>query len=195
MHGLAAGLVPTTTVTAKPQPTWVRTGDTLESLVHQATCQSRDPNPIHSNPTHMTPPKTTSSTSMVGSSSLSLSHHLQQQEVPKRTRMCEAKNFSTCSSINNNNKNMKGYNRPSSGCGSGSRATTICRDTSDTTMMTWATFESDPQSLKKKKKNKTTTTTTYEDSASHGGLMVIYIIHTHTNCILGSVFYKLCQNG
>lgn len=181
MHGLAAGLRPTTTATAKPQPTWVRTGDTLESLVHQATCQSRDPNPIHSDPTHITRPKTTPSTSMVGSSSQSLSHHHLQEvpNLPKRTRMSESKNFSTCSSINNNKKNMKGYNCPSStGCGSGSGATTtICRD-SDTTRRTWASFESGPQSLKKNS-TKTTTTTTYENSASHGGLMVIYI-NTYT---------------
>ncbi|KAF3437583.1 hypothetical protein FNV43_RR20339 [Rhamnella rubrinervis] len=166
MHELAAGLVPTATATAKPQPTWVRTGDTLESLVRQATFQSHYPNAIHYNPTQMTRPKTTSSTSMVGSSS-HLSHQHQQEvpNLPKRTRICESKNFSTCSSINNNTKSMKGFNCRSTGSG----ATTICRD-SDATMLTWASFESDPHSLKKNR-NKTTTTTAYEDSAYHGGLM------------------------
>lgn len=191
IHGLSDGLVPSTantTAASKPQSTW--TGDTLESLVHQATSQTRD-----HNPTHITRPNITTSTSIVGSSSQVSHHHHHQQEVPnlpKRTRMSESRDFS-CGSINNNSNNnicLKKYNCPSSGCASGSGATTInCRD-SDTTMMTWASVESDPQSLIKNKK-KTTTSTHNEDSAFHGGgLMVIYI----TNCFFGRVFYKLINN-
>lgn len=139
MHGLG-GLLPT----APTKPTWGRAGDTLESIVHQATCHNQNSNFIH-HAQNLANMKST-----VGSSA-----HVQtgnQGLMKKRTRSDSAhcgRNFST---------NVHEAERADrSACASASA--TFCRD-NETTMMTWPSSES-PRSLKAK--------TTDEDSACHGG--------------------------
>ncbi|KAL5544563.1 hypothetical protein UlMin_008347 [Ulmus minor] len=150
------GLLPST----QTKPRWVsRTGDTLESIVHQATCQIiQDPNVT----TYQSQTPATIS-SIMASSGGKWSESSGQVPVPtgsmrKRIRSDSGytggRNFSSGSSMQ---EEQYGGAGPSA-CGSGSA--TFCRE-NDTTMMTWASFDS-PQSLKNK--------STDEDSACQNGL-------------------------
>ncbi|GMN54234.1 hypothetical protein TIFTF001_023372 [Ficus carica] len=139
MHGLG-GLLPLGPT--KPI-TWGRTGDTLESIVHQATCHKQDPNVTYIGHGHTPaligkwaedPGKAVLPTSVMRKRSRSDSDH-------------GGKTLSSGSSMQEEHA-----------CASGSA--TFCRE-SDTTMMTWASYES-PHNLKNK--------TNDEDSASQGGL-------------------------
>lgn len=152
MHGLG-GLLPSGPI----KPTWGRTGDTLESIVHQATCHNEDPHVTHNGQT----PATISSNNVASSgrkrgvdSGLA---PLATSVIKKRSRSnsdYDGKNFSS-------NCGIKEEHGGPSACASASA--TFCRE-SDTTMMTWASFES-LHSLKNK--------STDEHSACHGDLVNI----------------------
>lgn len=146
MHGLG-GLLPT----APTKPTWGRAGDTLESIVHQATCHNQNSSSfIHHAQNHLNNMKSTT----VGSSA-----HVQsgnQVSMKKRTRSDSAhcaRNFST-------NVHEPDHHQRADRSACASASATFCRD-NDTTMITWPSSESPPPSLKAK--------TADEDSACHGG--------------------------
>lgn len=141
MHGFG-GLQPT----APTKPTWNQAGDTLESIVHQAT--------FHNSNINSSLQRDQNRSSMVASSGGGNSIQVLDapESIRKRTRMesdqC-ARNYSG---------SIQEERMDRSVCASASA--TFCRDSEKTTMMTWASFES-PQSLKTK--------TTDEDSACHDG--------------------------
>ncbi|PON68901.1 Basic helix-loop-helix transcription factor [Parasponia andersonii] len=152
MHGLG-GLLPS----GPTKPTWgFRTGDTLESIVRQATCHKQDP---YVTTYHGKTPATISSNIVASSGGKQAENSgrptLATSVMKKRNRSInsdyDGKNFSSNCSI------QEEQGGPSA-CASASA--TFCRE-SDTTMMTWASFES-PQSLKNK--------STDEDSACADGL-------------------------
>ncbi|XWS51188.1 hypothetical protein CRYUN_Cryun12cG0155700 [Craigia yunnanensis] len=149
MHGLS-GLLPTAPI----KPTWGRSSDTLESIVHQATCHNQKQN-FNLLQHDQTPVNRSSIAASSGgnwdesSSQLPLAA---EALLKKRGR----------SDSNQCRKNYLGAGikedrADRSACASASA--TLCRD-NDTTMMTWASHES-PQSMKTK--------TTDDDSACHNG--------------------------
>uniref|UniRef100_A0A5B6ZSU2 Putative transcription factor PIF7 isoform X2 n=1 Tax=Davidia involucrata TaxID=16924 RepID=A0A5B6ZSU2_DAVIN len=146
-------------VSGPTKSTWGRAaGDTLESMVHQATvCHNQDlMNSVllqhqHQHQ-HQNIPANLSSINNVASSGGKWPDMAPASFVKKRVRP----DSEQCGRNVSNSMQEEVADR--SACAS-ARATS-CRD-KDTTMMTWASFES-PQSLKTK--------TTDEDSASHGGL-------------------------
>ncbi|KAI7985316.1 Transcription factor UNE10 [Camellia lanceoleosa] len=143
MHGLG-GLLPTTPT----KPTGGRSGDTLESIVHQATYHKQNPSVV---PQHDPTPADISSTgaSCVGKwTEISACARTAPILVGKQMRSKSeqyGKNFS--SSII--------QEEPTDRSACASPSATFCKD-NDATMATWASFES-PPSL--------TTKTTDEDSA------------------------------
>ncbi|KAK9278865.1 hypothetical protein L1049_028444 [Liquidambar formosana] len=147
MHGIG-GLLPP----APTKPTWGRAGDTLESIVHQATCHKQNLNliPHDQNPANMKSSTVASSGGKWAESSgqVPMARETIRKRIRSDSNQC-GRNFS--SSIQEERTDRM------SACASASA--TFCRD-NDTTMMTWASFES-PRSLKTK--------TTDEDSACHGG--------------------------
>ncbi|XP_016651309.1 PREDICTED: transcription factor PIF7 [Prunus mume] len=154
MHGLG-GLLPT----SQAKHTWGRAGDTLESVVHQATHHKREPNLIHNGQT----PANISS--MVASSGRTWTDEggqvpLAEEWMRKRTRSdsdYHGNNFSgSTTSIHEEHADPSTCASPSP-----SASAKLCRD-NEKTMTTWASFESLP-SLK-------STKSPDEDSASHGGL-------------------------
>lgn len=151
MHGLG-GIIPTTPT----KPTWGRSNDTLESIVHQAaiTCHNNNNNKEITLQLHGQNSPAANRSSMVSSSGTKCSESPGQVPVmpgplKKRTRadsdQC-GRNFSS----------MQEGRGDRSACAS---ASATCFRENDTTMMTWASYES-LKSLKTK--------TTDEDSASHG---------------------------
>ncbi|EEF47808.1 DNA binding protein, putative [Ricinus communis] len=152
MHGLGGFVHPSQT-----KATWGRTNETLESIVHQATCHNQNLNSNQQGEKQSHQPTIASSTvaSSDGKWAETSSGHqagMAPLLMKKRTR----------SESNQCARSFNGSTREEhmdlSACASASA--TFCRE-SDTTMMTWASFESPPPSLKAK--------TTDEDSASHGG--------------------------
>ena len=143
MHGLG-GLLPS----GPTKPTWGRAGDTLEAIVHQATCHKQYPYATY----HGQTPATISSNIVASSGGKwaenSTRAPLVMSEMRKRSR-----------SSNSDYDSIQEKDGGPSACASASA--TFCRE-SDTTMMTWASFES-PHSLKSK--------STDEDSAGHGDLV------------------------
>ncbi|KAK4568123.1 hypothetical protein RGQ29_003765 [Quercus rubra] len=149
MHRLR-GLIPTTPT----KPTWGRAGDTLESIVHQATCHKQISNVLqhdHAPAANIVPIDAVST----GGTWADTESSGQVQVAPtmlmrKRTRsdseQCHGRKI--CSSMNEDSADHT------------SASATFCRD-NDSTMMTWASFES-PRSLK--------TRTTEVDSSCRGGL-------------------------
>ncbi|ONI08773.1 hypothetical protein PRUPE_5G200100 [Prunus persica] len=154
MHGLG-GLLPT----SQAKHTWGRAGDTLESVVHQATHHKREPNLIHNGQT----PANISS--MLASSGRTWTDEggqvpLAEGWMRKRTRSdsdYHGNNFSgSTTSIHEEHADPSTCASPSP-----SASAKLCRD-NQKIMTTWASFESLP-SLK-------STKSPDEDSASHGGL-------------------------
>ncbi|XVF54373.1 hypothetical protein PTKIN_Ptkin05aG0176300 [Pterospermum kingtungense] len=154
MHGLS-GLLPT----APTKPTWGRSSDTLESIVHQATChnnQKQNFNLLLQHDQVIPAKKTTSiAASSEGNWAETASGRLPMAAaalLKKRARsdsdQCR-KNYLSGS--------IQEVKVDPSACASASA--TFCKD-NDTTMMTWASHES-PRSMKTK--------TTDEDSACHNG--------------------------
>ncbi|XP_024028159.1 transcription factor PIF7 [Morus notabilis] len=149
MHGLG-GLLPL----GPAKPTWGRTGGTLESIVHQATCHTHDPNVTHHG--HGQTPATIGS-NIVGPLIGKWAENSGQAPPPtlvmrKRSRSDSdygGRNLSSSSSM------QEEHGGPSA-----SASATFCRE-SDTTMMTWASFES-PHNLKNK--------TNDEDFISHSDM-------------------------
>ncbi|KAI4335936.1 hypothetical protein L6164_014530 [Bauhinia variegata] len=150
MHGLS-GLMPT----AQAKPTWNRTSDTLESIIHQATRQYQKPKVDFTGQDH--PPTIASTSTTIASSGGKRGESTNQvQTVPvmtrKRTRSdskyCSERNFSPIVNV------TEECEYPSV-CASASA--TFCRD-NDTTMMTWASLDSG-RSLENK--------TLHEDSVCH----------------------------
>lgn len=166
MHGLR-GLIPTTPT----KPTWGRAGDTLESIVHQATCHKQISNVFqhdHAPAANVVPIDAVST----GGTWAETESTGQVQVAPmtlmrKRTRsdseQCHGRKI--CGSMNEDSADHT------------SASATFCRD-NDTTMMTWASFDS-PRSLK--------TRTTEVDSSCHDGLVQI---HYKQYCI---VMVDLCE--
>ena len=175
MHELG-GIFPgpaSTTTTCPPKPTWGggvgSASDTLESIVHQATYCNNQQSPnlmpcsvAHQQSGHQK--RENIGSSVVGSSGgkwAENSGHIQTTGGPpptppglmkKRTRS-ESEN---CAVRNTTDHEM-------SACASANA--TFCKEnnnTNDTTMMTWASYES-PRSCTRTK------ITTDEDSACHGG--------------------------
>ena len=147
MHGLS-GLLPT----APTKPTWGRSSDTLESIVHQATGHNQKQNFNLLQHDH-TPVNRSSIAASSGGNWADSSGRLPVAEVAllkKRARL-----DSDQSRKNYLSGGIQEDRADRSACASA----TFCRD-NDTTMMTWASYES-PQSMKIK--------TTYEDSACHNG--------------------------
>lgn len=146
MHGIG-GLLSTNPT----KPTWGRAGDTLESIVHQATTHNQTPNIIQQGRT----PANIASLNC-GSSSGKRPESSGQAEgaaalVRKRTRS---------DSEQGNGRSIYENIGDGSACASGasvSASGTFCRG-KDTTMVTWASIES-TRSLKTK--------TTDEDSSCH----------------------------
>ncbi|KAK3009221.1 hypothetical protein RJ639_014758, partial [Escallonia herrerae] len=148
MHELG-GILPT----APTKPTWGRTGDTLESIVHQATCHKQNPKFVqHDKSLGNRSSIVASSSGKWGEIS---SGHVQVAPNITKKRMRPSEYSDQCGKTLG--RNVQEDRLDLSACASGSA--TICKD-NDTTMMTWASFES-PQSLKTK--------TTDEDSACHDG--------------------------
>ncbi|KAA8541003.1 hypothetical protein F0562_024859 [Nyssa sinensis] len=142
MHG-GGGVLPST---APTKPTWGRVGDTLESIVHQATCHNqslKSPQQQNQNPANVAPS---------GGKWPESSGHVQMALGLVKKRM---RSDSDQCGRNLSSSIMQEVADGRSACASG----TAARD-KDTTMMTWPSFES-PPSLKTK--------TTDDDSASHGG--------------------------
>uniref|UniRef100_A0A9I9CDG6 BHLH domain-containing protein n=1 Tax=Cucumis melo TaxID=3656 RepID=A0A9I9CDG6_CUCME len=151
LHGID-GLQPT----IPPKPTWNRANDTLESVVNQAKLQTQGPDliqqgePVVHTGRTLAPP---------GANGKWVERGNQEPSARKRTRSTSdygGKNVSTSNNNNNNNSNtMQVDHGDHSVCGSASAA--FCRD-NETTLMTWASFDS-PRSLKTKSID--------EDSACH----------------------------
>ncbi|KAK6250020.1 hypothetical protein QUC31_007507 [Theobroma cacao] len=150
MHGLS-GLLPTAPPT---KPTWGRSNDTLESIVHQATChkQKQNFNLLQHDQTRSN--RSSIAASSVGNwaeSSSRLPVAAAAALLKKRAR----------SDSDQCRKNLSGGIQEDradrSACASASAA--FCRD-NDATMMTWASHES-PQSMKTK--------TADEDSSYNDG--------------------------
>ncbi|XP_057473608.1 transcription factor PIF7-like [Actinidia eriantha] len=148
MHGLG-GLPPT----AAPKPKWGWAGDTLESIVHQATNPQQTPKilvPHHhdQNPTNMS---STAGSSAGKWTETSGTEPMGPWFANKRVR----------SESNQSGKFLgSGIVEREERSACASATATFCNKESDATRMTWASFES-PPSLKTK--------TTDEDSACHGG--------------------------
>lgn len=160
MHGLS-GLLPI----APTKPTWGRSShDTLESIVHQATCHNQNQNqnfnllqheqvPVNKKSPIITaassrgnwPADTTTSRLPVAAAAAAL--------LKKRARS----DSDQCMKNYKSGSNIQEDRAERSACASASA--TFCKD-NDTTMMTWASYES-PRSMKTK--------TTDEDSACHNG--------------------------
>ncbi|XP_022775750.1 transcription factor PIF7-like [Durio zibethinus] len=150
MHGLS-GLLPT----ALTKPTWGRSSDTLESLVHQATCHDQNQNfnfLQHDNtPANRSSDIAASSGGNWAESTGGLpmaAAALLKKRARSDSDQCW-KNYLS--------GGIQEDRADRSACASASA--TLCRD-NDTTLMTWASHES-PQSMKTK--------TTDEDSACHNG--------------------------
>ncbi|XP_050220608.1 transcription factor PIF7 isoform X2 [Mercurialis annua] len=160
MHGLGGFLHPPQT-----KPTWGRTNETLESIVHQATIPPHNQNSKQSdnNYKYDLPPPLIPSTSTVASSdgkwaeTLSSGHHVAPLLMKKRSRSHHQSNQPCARSFNGSSTREERIMEASAG---GSASATFCRD-SDTTMMTWPSFESPLPSMKAKTRD--------EDSTSHGG--------------------------
>ncbi|XP_062116622.1 transcription factor PIF7 [Humulus lupulus] len=149
MHGLG-GLLPSGPI----KPTSGRTGDTLESIVHQATTcnnQVQDPYVTY----HGQTPATMGSEIVAPSGGKRAENAFQAPPVMRKRNRSNSNHDGMSFSSNCGIQEEQGG---PSACACASA--TFCKE-NDTTMMTWASFES-PQSLKNK--------STDEDSACHGGL-------------------------
>ena len=148
MHGLR-GLLPT----SPTKHTWGRAGDTLESIVHQATCHKQIPNVhLHGHTsTNLAPLDATSTgrTWTESSGQVQVEPTLMRKRILSSSEKCDGRKF--CGSIYEDSADHT------------SASATFCSN-NDTTMMTWASFES-PRSLKTK--------TTEEDSCCRGGSVQI----------------------
>ncbi|KAA8542508.1 hypothetical protein F0562_023660 [Nyssa sinensis] len=152
MHGLGVGgLLPT----APTKATWGRAGETLESIVHQATCQKHNIEfPVQLQNDQNIPANLSSIVASSGGKWVEGSSG-QVQSV----QMVAAPAGMVKKRMRSDRKQCKQEERGDrSACASANA--TFCRE-NDTTMMTWASFES-PRSLKTK-------TSDEEDSACHGG--------------------------
>ncbi|KAJ8753277.1 hypothetical protein K2173_019676 [Erythroxylum novogranatense] len=142
MHGF--GGIPQSGLT---KPSWIRIGDTLESIVHQATFHQQDTN---YQDVPQAPPNVGSLVeSSDGSGHLKMASLLMKKHAPPETNQ-----YANSFSCTSRNENMD-----RSACASTRAPATSCMENDDATM-TWASFESS-RSLKTK--------TTEEDSACHGG--------------------------
>lgn len=150
MHDLG-GIIPSTTRT---KPTWGRSNDTLESIVHQATITRHNNN----NHQEITPQHGQNSpakrSSMVSSSGAKWSESSGQ--VPVVPGLLKKRTRADSDQCGRNFSSMQEGRGDRSACAS---ASATCFRENDTTIMTWASYES-PKSLKTK--------TTDDDSASHG---------------------------
>ncbi|KAG6607474.1 transcription factor PIF7-like [Cucurbita moschata] len=144
LHGVD-GMHPT----GLPKPTWSRANETLESVVNQANLQTQGPNLIHQGEPLVHTGRTLTPT---GANGKWVERGNQEPPARKKTRSTSdyaGKNVST-----SNNNTMQVDLGDHSVCGSASAA--FCRD-NDTTLMTWASFDS--RSMKTKSID--------EDSACH----------------------------
>lgn len=147
---------PSSTSSSPPKPTWGgigQTGDTLESLVHQATyCTTQSPNPI---------PDSAQKIKKVGPFVASSSGKWTENSVPIQNAPPPPPPSGLAKKPSHSETDHSRLpNDHESACASANAA--FCRDNNDTTMMTWASHES-PRSCTRTK------TTTDEDSACHGG--------------------------
>ncbi|OAY31091.1 hypothetical protein MANES_14G083200v8 [Manihot esculenta] len=147
MHGLG-GLLHSDQGT-KATTTWGRTSETLESIVHQAT---RHSSPQKINSKQQGQAKIASAVESSDGKWAETSSGHQAQMAPLLLKKRARSESNQCGSSRDHEQVDR------SACASASP--TFCRE-SDTTMMTYASFESTP-SFKAK-------TTDNEDSASHGG--------------------------
>lgn len=155
---------PTSNSSSPPKPTWggvSRANDTLESIVHQATYSSKQgPNP-NPNPMPSAQNKKTAG-SFVGSSGgkwaekSAAIQNLSPPPPPPPPGLAKKR-------AHPESERSRLPNDRESGCASANAG--FCRDNNnnDTTMMTWASYESDPRSCTRTKMS------TDEDSACHGG--------------------------
>ncbi|KAK6925069.1 Myc-type, basic helix-loop-helix (bHLH) domain [Dillenia turbinata] len=145
MHGLG-GLLPS----GPPKPTWPHANDTLESIVHQATCQKPKNNFCHRDQNLATIDSIT--VSSAGKCAESSSRQQMNPQLMKKRLRSELESFGR-----NFSSSIQDERAERSACASASE--TFRRD-NDSTMMTWASYES-PPSLKTKM--------TYEDSPCQDG--------------------------
>ena len=157
---------PTSTLSSPPKPSWGgdgggRAGETLESIVHQAThCNKQNQNsmPIPSTQQATVPNNMGNVASGVASSGGKWAENSGPvQPAPPPPPPLPSPGLVR--------KRMRDPNDHESACASANAA--FCRENTDTTMMTWASHES-PRSCSRTK------TTTDEDSACHGGS--VYLI-------------------
>ncbi|OMO51235.1 hypothetical protein CCACVL1_29916, partial [Corchorus capsularis] len=152
MHGLG-GLLPS----APTKPTWGRSSDTLESIVHQATCHSPKPNfnLLHHDRIIPAPNRNNPLAAAAASSGGNWAESASRLPVAPAAAATAAllKKWTRSES-----DHCRKFQDERSACASASA--TFCRD-NDTTMMTWASHES-PRSMKTMK-------TADEDSACHDG--------------------------
>ncbi|KAJ8451428.1 hypothetical protein Cgig2_017819 [Carnegiea gigantea] len=144
------------TSSSPPKPSWGgigQAGDTLESLVHQATyCNTQSPNPI---------PNSAQNIKKVGSFVASSCGKWVKNSVPIQNAPPPPPPLGLAKKRSHlETDHSKPPNDHESASASANAA--FCRDNNDTTMMTWASHES-PRSCTRTK------TTTDEDSACHGG--------------------------
>uniref|UniRef100_A0A803P9Z4 Uncharacterized protein n=1 Tax=Cannabis sativa TaxID=3483 RepID=A0A803P9Z4_CANSA len=151
MHGLD-GLLPS----GPTKPTWGTNCETLESIVHQATTsnnQVQDPYVTY----HGQTPATITFETDATSSGKRVENAFMAPPVMRKRNQSNSNNEGK--NLSSNNCSIQEEQGGPSACASAS--TTFCKE-SDTTLMTWASFES-PQSLKNK--------STDVDSACHDGMV------------------------
>ncbi|XP_022137545.1 LOW QUALITY PROTEIN: transcription factor PIF7-like [Momordica charantia] len=137
--------------TVPAKPTWSRANDTLESVVNQAKIQTHS-----SQLTHQGEPQVHTGRALAPSGANVSGKWVERgnQEPPARKRTRSTSDYAGKNVSASNNTMQVDYGDHSA-CGSASAA--LCRD-NDTTLMTWASFDS-PRSMKTKSID--------EDSACH----------------------------
>lgn len=156
MHGLGGILS-----ISQAKQTLGRTGDTLESIVHQATCHGKNQTSIHQNYDQNDDQdlkiEELCSGGKWGESS--------QQMAPPRATLLAKKRMRPSESDPQYGRAEDHEHTERSACASAS--TTFCKE-NDTTMVTWPSFDESSRSIKSK-------TTCDEDSACHGGGSVLVL--------------------
>ncbi|XVF11852.1 hypothetical protein REPUB_Repub08aG0062900 [Reevesia pubescens] len=151
MHGLS-GLLHT----ASTKPTWGRSSDTLESIVHQATYHNQKQSFNLIQHDHQTP---ANRSSIAASSWRNCAESSGRLPVAAAAAALLKKRARSDSDQRRKNPSTGGIQEDRPNC-SACASATFCRD-NDTTMMTWASHES-PQSMKTKIADE-------DDSACHDG--------------------------
>jgi len=156
---------PSSSSSSPPKTTWGgvgQAGDTLESLVHQATyCNTHSLNPI---------PNLAQNMKKVGSFAASSCGKWVETSCPIQNPMPTPPSLGLAKKRNHSETDHSRLPNDHENASASANAA-FCRDNNDATMMTWASYES-PRSCTRTK------TTTDEDSACHDGSVLIFFFLT-----------------